>query len=730
MTSAAHLQATSPATGLSELRPQVLADLDQQPSPAAPELFRSAGFWIVLAGKLLLGTLVASHYLRDLFAPFIDYFVASGFHNPWAHAWAQGTTDAFPYPPVMLYLMSTARALLAPFFAPQFFASGWAQFLIARLPIAAFDVLIAWILASWYPGRLTRVLRFYWYSPIVIYVCYWHGQLDLVPTALAMLSLHLLRRRKIAGAMVVLGLALGSKSHLWVCVPYLLVYIAGSRGVRAVVKPAAILLGSYLATLLPWIADPAFRSMVFFSPEQARIVANQISFGPNLSLLVAPGAIAFLWFRFAAYEKRNWDLLMLYLGILFSVFLLLAPPQPGYVLWTLPFVVHYFCRRTKVHLLPWVAFVVGYLGFVLLRADSDLFDAWKTVNASIAALPNPYHLLAAIDPAIAKLADNLAFTVMQTSLGGIVLYMYMMGVRGNIAYRMRTTPVMIGVAGDSGAGKDTMALLIAGMFEKRHSTILAGDDYHRWERGDEAWKRVTHLSAEGNRLYDQQDHALAMFMGETISKPVYDHDTGRFTAAQDVDPNHIMIFQGLHSLSTPQIRRLYDLSIFVDPAEELRYDWKLRRDCGERGHTEEQVLKSLESRREDRNRYILPQREYADFVVRWVPLALGEGGGGLVLEILALNSFNLTAFVEYLSHEPELVVDHTPYLDATQQRLRIRGKVSPRDLYRIKEVLFGGDIWLRNACTLSADLPGCLQLIIFICLREKLRWSGQPVWLD
>lgn len=730
MTTAEHLQATSPAAGLSELRPQVLADLDQQPAAGASELFRSVGFWIVLAGKLLLGTLVASHFLRDLFTPFVNYFVASGFHNPWQHSLSHGVADAFPYPPVMLYTMSAARILLAPFFSPEFFESGWAHLLIARLPIAAFDVLIACILASWYRGRLTRVLRFYWYSPIVIYVCYWHGQLDIVPTGLAMLSLDLLRRRKVVWSMVVLGLALGSKSHLWVCVPYLLVYIAGSRGFRAAIQPAAILLATYVATLLPWIADPAFRSMVFFSPEQARVVANQISFGPNLSMLVAPGAIMFLWFRFAAYEKRNWDLLILYLGILFSAFLLLAPPQPGYVLWALPFVVHYFCRRTKVHLAPWVAFAAGYLGFVLLRADSDLFDAWKTVSSSLAALPNPYHLLAAINPAFATLADNFAFTVMQASLAGIVLYMYMMGVRGNIAYRMRTTPVMIGVAGDSGAGKDTMALLISGMFEKRHTTILAGDDYHRWERGHEAWKRFTHLSAEGNRLYDQQDHALAMFMGETISKPTYDHDTGRFTAAHDVDPNHVVIFQGLHSLSTPEIRRLYDLRIFVDPAEELRYAWKLRRDCDERGHSEEHVRESFESRREDRNRYILPQREFADVVVRWVPGASADASEGLTLEILALNSFNLTLFAEYLSHEPNLVVDHAPYLNATQQLLRIRGRVSARDLYRVKEAVLGGDIWLRNACALSPDLQGCLQLVIFICLRERLRWNGQPVWLD
>lgn len=696
--------------------------------PPAYRLFRSRGFWIVLALKLSLGSMVASHYLRDLFVPFTNYFVESRFANPWSWFAAHAVWNSFPYPPVMLYIMALPRLLLAPVLHGGIGTVDFAHLFAARLPIAAFDVLAAFILASWYPDRLSRVLRFYWYSPIVAYVCYWHGQLDIIPTGLLLLSLFLLRRKKANLSMVVLGLALGTKSHLWACVPYLLVYIADGRGIKTVAKPFAVLLLTYCAVLAPYIADPSFRAVVFFSHEQARLVANQIPFGAGqLAVLIAPGAIAFLWFRFAAYEKRNWDLLMLYLGILFSVFLLFAPPQPGYVLWSLPFMVHYFCRRPKVQMLPYVAFAASYLGFVLLRTDSDLFDAWRTLSPAIAALPAPYLLLTRVDSSVAVLADNLMFTIMQASLAGIVLYMYMMGVRGNIAYRMRTTPVMIGIAGDSGSGKDTLTGLLSGMFEPRHTTVLAGDDYHRWPRGHAEWKRITHLNANGNRLYEQQDHALAMFMGEAVRKTSYDHETGAFAPEQNVDPNHVVIFQGLHCLATPEIRRLYDLKIFLDPDEELRHSWKVRRDCVERGRTAEQVIRTLRERGEDRDRYILPQRQFADVVVRW---EREDSGAGPSLEILALNSFNFTGVVERLSLEPDLFVDHNPWLDATQQLLRMRGRISEQALYRIREAVVPNDLWLRNTCTLSAGLTGCLQLILFLCLREKLRWSGQPVWLD
>src|SRR6266699_3158860 len=236
---------------------------------------------------------------------------------------------------------------------------------------------------------------------------------------------------------------------------------------------------------------------------------------------------------------------------------------------------------------------------------------------------------------------------------------------------MRTTPVMIGIAGDSGSGKDSLAHLLSGLFEERHTTVLAGDDYHRWPRGHDAWKRTTHLNVHGNRLYEQQDHALAMFMGETVRKSSYDHASGKFTAEQNVDPNHIVIFQGLHSLSTPEIRKVYDLKIFLDPEEDLRYLWKVRRDCAERGHSPDQVVRALEDRSEDRGRYILPQRQFADIVVRWTRRTPdADSGPDLVLEVLALNSFDLTAFVECLSREPDLFVEHDPYVDATQQLFR------------------------------------------------------------
>src|SRR4051812_16671240 len=109
---------TASALHKSRQAPELVeAEVAEQSSsqPSSHLLFRSTGFWLVLAFKLLLGSFVASHYLRDLFVPFTNYFVDSRFANPWSWFAAHGVLNSFPYPPVMLYIMAAPRLLLAPF---------------------------------------------------------------------------------------------------------------------------------------------------------------------------------------------------------------------------------------------------------------------------------------------------------------------------------------------------------------------------------------------------------------------------------------------------------------------------------------------------------------------------------------------------------------------------------------------------------------------------------------
>jgi uridine kinase len=470
---------------------------------------------------------------------------------------------------------------------------------------------------------------------------------------------------------------------------------------------------------------------VYGSDEQARFYAFQLPLGlSGLSLLLAPGAVVLLCCRFAAYAKQNWDLFMLYMGILFSVFVLLTPPAPGYFLWSLPFLIHFMCREKRANPLPYYVYAATYLTFFWMGSQSDLFDAWRVVIPSVAYWKAPYQALAALMPERAAVAGNFIFTVMEISLAGLILQMYLFGVRSNAVYFMRARPILIGLAGDSGAGKDTFTRCIQDVMGRQRVDVIAGDDYHRWPRGHEMWQVYTHLNVRGNDLHRQQEHSIALSGGSSVIKGTYDHATGEFTEEKVVDPGQMIVFQGLHSLSIEGMRSLYDLKIFLDPDEELRRRWKVQRDGDERGRAPEEVLQDIENRQKDRGRYILPQMEQADLIFRWVPA--GESSPGspeglpeMALELKAINSINLLDLSMRLSAVQTLGVEHEPFLDTRWQWMKIRGTITREQLEGIAQESIPNLDEIAPGASFLADLPGCRQLMFIACLSYKLQWLGQ-----
>ncbi|HEY2898244.1 MAG TPA: hypothetical protein VGJ12_13980, partial [Gemmatimonadaceae bacterium] len=86
-----------------------------------------------------------------------------------------------------------------------------------------------------------------------------------------------------------------------------------------------------------------------------------------------------------------------------------------------------------------------------------------------------------------------------------------------------------------------------------------------------------------------------------------------------VEPSEFLIVEGLLGLHTPQLRERYDVSVYLDTPEPLRHRWKVARDTSKRGYSETQVHELLGRRESVSQKYIRPQREHADMVVRFHP---------------------------------------------------------------------------------------------------------------
>ena len=71
-----------------------------------------------------------------------------------------------------------------------------------------------------------------------------------------------------------------------------------------------------------------------------------------------------------------------------------------------------------------------------------------------------------------------------------------------------------------------------------------------------------------------------------------------------------------------RVRGLLDFSVYLDISPEIKVAWKVQRDMAERGHTYEDVLRSIEARRPDFEAYIDIQKKYADVVIEVLPTDL------------------------------------------------------------------------------------------------------------
>ncbi|NJN87172.1 MAG: phosphoribulokinase [Leptolyngbyaceae cyanobacterium SL_7_1] len=190
---------------------------------------------------------------------------------------------------------------------------------------------------------------------------------------------------------------------------------------------------------------------------------------------------------------------------------------------------------------------------------------------------------------------------------------------------MTMTPdrvVLIGVAGDSGCGKSTFLRRLADLFGEELMTVICLDDYHSLDRKQRKVAGVTALNPKANNFDLMYEQIKALKEGQSIQKPIYNHETGMIDPPELITPTPIVVIEGLHPLFDERVRELVDFGVYLDIDDEVKIAWKIQRDMSERGHTYEDVLASINARRPDFEAFIDPQKQHADVVIQILPTQL------------------------------------------------------------------------------------------------------------
>jgi phosphoribulokinase len=181
----------------------------------------------------------------------------------------------------------------------------------------------------------------------------------------------------------------------------------------------------------------------------------------------------------------------------------------------------------------------------------------------------------------------------------------------------RKRPVMLAVAGENAAGKSTLTAGLVEALGRDRCVSLSTDDYQRFDRIDRHDKPFAPIHPDSNYVDIIEQHLQLLATGQPVLKPVYDHSIGRRVCPELVEPREFVIVHGVLPLHSRLARACFDVTVYLDPPNTIRRDWKMQRDTVLRGYTTEEVTAALEADAADAAEFVRPQRAYADIVVRF-----------------------------------------------------------------------------------------------------------------
>jgi phosphoribulokinase len=254
---------------------------------------------------------------------------------------------------------------------------------------------------------------------------------------------------------------------------------------------------------------------------------------------------------------------------------------------------------------------------------------------------------------------------------------------------MKSRPIILGVVGDSAAGKTTITRGLVRILGQEHVAHICTDDYHRYDRRQRSEHGISPLHPDCNYIDIIAQHLAHLRDGEAILKPVYRHQDGTFGPPVYVRPERFTLIEGLLGYYLPEMCEVYDVRVFLNPPEDLRRRWKVQRDCSRRGYTTDEVLAELDRREPDSEAFIRPQRRYADMLVSFMPPdgSAQQDQMHLDAELTLCDGLHHPDLSPFINGKPDGL---TLARDGTERILRIPGRMDPAHAAAIEEA-----IWAR-----------------------------------
>jgi len=486
---------------------------------------------------------------------------------------------SFPYSNLMYFVL-----------LPFYFIGNLFNISFVNLSYLVFELILIFTLKEIFKISDKNLYLILILNPLLIYSIGTLGQLDFIPLTFFMISLYFLKEKNKYYSIMFLVLSFSSKIIFIILLPIVLLYFLKFDETSSEVLNTLIYT-IVLTTLfnLQFLIDLNYRETILYGINKGFSVVSDSSNILSNSLLFI---LVFLSFTIFMYWKNIHRLdfigVCIFTGFMTFPIYITSLSNIGWLLWSFPaFLILFFSFEYKVKIL--------IMSFFSLLVISNQENEYININESYMAI-----------------FDFLIYT---TSI--IILYYSIQILNKNIYFKIKSSPIIISIAGDSATGKTTFSNILEQFFGSKFVDKVELDSFHKYERNDPAWEENTHLNPRMNNLLEFKKTILSLINGETQIIQNYNHLTGKFDSTNKKRIKDFLIIEGLHSLYFNDLNKRFDLNVFFDVEEKIKDETKLNRDL-DRKKTKREINKEIKKRKEDFSKYIVPQQTSSDINIKTI----------------------------------------------------------------------------------------------------------------
>jgi|TARA_B100000768_G_C11275921_1_gene375968 uridine kinase len=179
--------------------------------------------------------------------------------------------------------------------------------------------------------------------------------------------------------------------------------------------------------------------------------------------------------------------------------------------------------------------------------------------------------------------------------------------------------LIIGIAGGTGSGKTTVVNQIINQLPEDEVCVISQDSYYK-ETDNLSYEERIKINFDHPRAIDFDllvAHLIALKKDEIIEQPVYSFVThNRTKDTVKTHPRKVVIVEGILIFNSKELRKLFDIKIFVHADTDERLIRRVRRDITERGRDIDEVLNRYQDTLKPMHQqFIEPTKNFADIII-------------------------------------------------------------------------------------------------------------------